>query len=82
VDLRAGLDVFWRRENFLVLPRLEPRTVQAVASRNTNYDIPAPITIYNTYKSIFPHGHRSIKNTEMAEHSREDGKDIRVKTPP
>ena len=29
---QVGLDAFWRRENLFLLPRIEPQTVQHVAS--------------------------------------------------
>jgi hypothetical protein len=41
VDLRAGLDDLEKRK-FLTLPGLELRFVQPVASRYTDYAIPAP----------------------------------------
>jgi hypothetical protein len=46
VDLRAGLDDLEKR-TFLTLPGLElrPPVVQPVASRYTNYAIPAPLSM-------------------------------------
>ena len=46
VCIRAGLDGFWLRENPLSRPWIEPRTVQAVAIRFTDYAIPAPYLQY------------------------------------
>ena len=37
----------WRREKLFPLPGIEPRAVQPVVSRYTDYVTPAPITINN-----------------------------------
>jgi hypothetical protein len=42
VGPKADLEGFWRRENPLPPPNIEPRIVQAVASRYTDYTVPAP----------------------------------------
>jgi hypothetical protein len=62
VDPRAGLDDV-ERIKFLTLPGLEldPSVVQPVASRYTDYTIPAPssvITSCKLYRNLFPQIYR------------------------
>jgi hypothetical protein len=51
VDLRASLDDVEKRK-FLPPPELELRPLEPVASRYTNYAIPAPVR-YNVTKKFF-----------------------------
>jgi hypothetical protein len=53
VGPNASLDRFWRRENPLPAPWIESRIVQHVASRVTDYAIPASVEyIYRSTAQI------------------------------
>jgi hypothetical protein len=53
VGLRASLNGFGVKEVFLPLPGFEPRTVQPIASRYTEYAISA---LSNTYRVMVTTG--------------------------
>jgi len=61
VGPRTGLDGFWTKDNISFLLGFEPRTVQPIASYNTDYVFPAAVYYCRAYENSILHVRRIWK---------------------